>query len=72
MSNTYSLICRPLRVKLWIGQQRSDGTMSLYTTDDATEALRQFLQHTQFQPLEVTIDGCEDDVELFDEFKGVP
>jgi hypothetical protein len=69
MSNTYSLVCRPLRLKLWVGEQSSNGDLHLYTADDHTEALRQFLQHTQFKPLELTIDGCDDDVAMFDEFK---
>lgn len=69
MSNTYSLACRPLRVKLWIGQQSRDGNLHLYTTEEAAEALRQFLQHTQFKLLEMVIDGCDDDVDLFEEFK---
>lgn len=70
MSNTYSLICRELRVKLWVGQQSSTSGLNLYSGGEEIERLRKFLMHTKFHPIELTIDGCEYEVDMFEEFKG--
>ena len=71
MSNTLSLICHPMKLKLWVGQQSKD-SLHLYGNDEAHEKLAAFLWHTKFQPIELNIDGCDDDVLHYEEFKASP
>jgi len=68
MSNTYSLTCHPMRLKLWVGQGSSHGFI-LYGDDEYHEALRQFFEKTMFQPLVLEIDGGCDELIFYEEFK---
>lgn len=68
MSDTYSLVCRPLKLKLWVGQ-RSSKSLHLYSDDINLEKLSAFLWRTKFHPIELTIDSGDDDAIMYDEFK---
>lgn len=69
MSNTYSIVCRPMKIKLWIGQQSRTSGFSLYAGGEYDETLGKFFGATLGQPLEVIIDGCDDESPFYEEFK---
>jgi hypothetical protein len=67
MSQTFSIICRETRQRVWVGQ--GWGTMtSFYSGEAYIQRLKAFLNATRGKALEFVCNDANDEIYEFDEF----
>lgn len=67
MSQTFSLICKKTRQRVWLGQGHDHKLESLYNNYDTYCNLKQFLINTQGRDLQFVCDDDHDEVFTYEE-----
>jgi hypothetical protein len=72
MSQTYSIICPELKLRLWIGQGNFDEMLSFYANPGYIIRLKDFLNLVQDKELKFLCDDSHDFIYDYNEFGELP